>query len=243
MIFDHYQFTSQGGRSYNEDSVGSKDMNGHGIFVVADGLGGHSFGELASACVRDCLIGGWSPETEGITRETWFETKVSEANQSVLAHQKEKGCALKSTVVALMVDGTSAVWGNSGDSRLYYLHQGKIHSITEDHSVAYKKYKAGEITREQIGSDEDQSCLLRAIGNEDRFEADIHTCDVPVEPGDAFMLCSDGVWEYLKDEEILIDLLKSDNAKEWAELLLMRVMSRISPGNDNLSILTVMMKE
>ena len=211
--------------------------------MVADGLGGHSFGDLASACVRDCLIGGWNPETEGITRETWFETKVSEANQSILALQKEKGCALKSTVVALMVDGTSAVWGNSGDSRLYYLHQGKIHSITEDHSVAYKKYKAGEITREQIGSDEDQSCLLRAIGNEDRFEPDIHTCDVPVEPGDAFMLCSDGIWEYLKDEEILIDLLKSDNAKEWAELLLMRVMSRISPGNDNLSILTVMMKE
>ena len=61
-------------------------------------------------------------------------------------------------------------------------------------------------------------------------------------PGDAFLLCSDGVWEYLDDEEIVIDLLKSENARQWAEYLLLRMMERLNEGNDNLTLLAVMLK-
>jgi serine/threonine protein phosphatase PrpC len=65
---------------------------------------------------------------------------------------------------------------------------------------------------------------------------------VPLVPGDAFLLCSDGVWEYLRDEEILIDLLKARNARKWAELLLLRLMNRISGENDNLTLLALILK-
>lgn len=240
MVIDEFEFTNQGGRSYNEDSVGSKWDGECGFFVVADGLGGHQFGEVASACVRDVLLEGWHPEEAD--RPEWMKRQIAEANRQVLAIEKEKGSVLKSTAVLLAIDGDRAVWANVGDSRLYYLHNSEIKSITEDHSVAYKKYKAGEITREEIAQDEDQSCLLRSIGGGDRNEPDIHCSDVPLEAGDAFLLCSDGVWEYVKDEEILIDFLKAETAKDWAELLLLRLIDRIDGENDNLSLLTLMLK-
>lgn len=240
MIFDKFEYTNQGGRPYNEDAVGSEESGESGIFVVADGLGGHQFGEVASTCVRDTLLKEWRPDEEN--RVIWLKDIVAKANNRVLAIQKEKKCVLKSTVVALTIDGDKAVWANVGDSRLYYLHESRIYAVTEDHTVSYKKYKAGEITREQICQDEDQSCLLRSIGSEDRNEPDIHISDVPLEAGDAFLLCSDGVWEYLKEEEVLIDLLKAENAKEWAELLLLRMMARIDEENDNLTLLTLLLK-
>lgn len=240
MIFDGFEFTNQGGRSYNEDSVGSKQEDGCGIFVVADGLGGHQFGEVASACVRDVLLEGWRPHEED--RQEWFRAQIAEANSRVLAIEQEKRSVLKSTVVALAIDGERAVWANVGDSRLYYLHESEIRSVTDDHSVAYKKFKAGEITREQISQDDDQSCLLRSIGGGDRNEPDVYDADVPLEAGDGFLLCSDGVWEYVKDEEILIDFLKAETAKDWAELLLLRLMGRIDGKNDNLTLLTLMLK-
>lgn len=240
MIFDTYEFSSRGGRSYNEDSVGSATEGDHGIFVVADGLGGHSFGELASACVRNTLLNAF-PCLDGDPAQ-WLEAQIAEANQRVLALQQEKNTVLKSTVAALYIMGSRAIWAHAGDSRLYYIHEGRLKSFTEDHSVAYKKYKAGEITKREIAFDEDQPRLLRAIGGQDHCKPVICICEDLLSPGDAFFLCSDGVWEFLNDEEIVIDLLKSENARQWTEYLLLRMMERISGGNDNLSMLAVMLK-
>lgn len=240
MIFDEFEFTNRGGRSYNEDAVGSRQEGGCGIFVVADGLGGHQFGEVASACVRDVILEGWRPGEAD--RQGWIRKQIAEANKQVLAIEQEKKSVLKSTVVALAIDNEQGTWANVGDSRLYYLHRDGIESITQDHSVAYKKFRAGEITREQISQDEDQSCLLRSIGGEDRNEPDVYGADEPLEAGDAFLLCSDGVWEYVKDEEILIDYLKAQTAKEWAELLLLRLMDRIDGKNDNLTLITLILR-
>ena len=239
MEFDTYEFSSQGGRSYNEDSVGSRTGGDQGIFVVADGLGGHSYGELASACVRDTLLVGF-PCLDGDPAQ-WLEARIAEANRRVLALQQEKNAILKSTVAALYVMGSRAIWAHAGDSRLYYIHEGRLKAYTEDHSVAYKKYKAGEITRREIPFDEDQSRLLRSIGGEDHNEPVIRVYEEFLSPGDGFLLCSDGVWEFLDDEEIVIDRLKSKDAKQWAEYLLLRMMERIQGGNDNLSLLSVIL--
>lgn len=240
MVFDTYEFTSRGGRSYNEDSVGSRIEGEHGIFVVADGLGGHSFGELASASVRDTLLEGF-PCRDGDPAQ-WLEVQIGSANQRVLKLQQEKNAVMKSTIAALYVMGSRAIWAHAGDSRLYYIHEGRIRACTEDHSVAYKKYKAGEITKKEIAFDEDQSRLLRSIGGVDHNDPAIRVYEEFLSPGDAFLLCSDGAWELLDDEEIAIDLLKSDCAKQWTEYLLMRMMERIKGGNDNLTTLAVKLK-
>ena len=148
---------------------------------------------------------------------------------------------MKTTVAALAVKEDKAVWANVGDSRVYFIHENKLYACTNDHLVAYKKYKAGEITREQIATDEDQSRLLRTLGNEERYDPEVYTADVTLRQEDAFFLCSDGAWEYLSDEEIVIDFLKSENAKQWAELMLIRIMERINGENDNLSLMTVIL--
>lgn len=239
MLFDSFVFTTAGGRDENQDSAGILEKDGAGIYVVADGLGGHQHGRLASDTVVSSLIGGWSHENEP-SPERLFKG-VEKANSDVVALQQEMNSNMKSTVVALTVKENKASWANTGDSRLYYIHNGSIEKITEDHSVSYKKYLAGEITRAQIGSDPDQSCLLKALGNESRWEPDLNSVD-KLEAGDAFLLCCDGMWEHILDEEILVDYLKSESAEEWAALMLMRAMARIQPGNDNLTLITLMLK-
>lgn len=240
MIFDVYSFSNSGGRGYNEDAVGYKVDGDSGIFVVADGLGGHLYGEVASACVVDTVVEGWSANDQD--RATWFASQISVANHRILDLQSEKKTVLKSTVAALAIDGLNAVWAHTGDSRIYYLHNGWLESVTGDHSVAYKKFKAGEITREEMATDEDQSRLLRTLGGTERYEPEIEEWSEPLVPGDGFLICSDGAWEYLRDGEIPIDMLKAESAKQWVELLLLRMMDRITPDNDNLTLLAVMLK-
>lgn len=238
-MFDVFEYSSQGGRSYNEDSIGSNYDNYRGIFVVADGLGGHALGEEASAIAVETIISEWNSSEENVSAH--LKEKIAEANQNILRLQREKNAIMKTTVAVLAVNGDQAIWANVGDSRVYFIHKNCLYAYTSDHSVAYKKYKAGEITREQIATDEDQSRLLRSLGGESRNEPDMHAADMPLETGDAFFLCSDGAWEYLMDEEILIDFLKSETAEQWAELMMLRIMERVSGENDNLSMLTVIM--
>lgn len=241
LTFDVYEYTNCGGRDYNEDATGHRVKGNNGIFLVADGLGGHQYGELASACVRDTLLQGFESGFEGDPGE-WLKEKLSAANRNILALQAEKNAVLKSTAVVLTVREGRALWANVGDSRLYYLHDSKIWAYTNDHSVAYKKYRAGEIPREQLATDEDQSCLLRSLGSEDRNEPEFYEENPLLEPGDAFLLCSDGVWEYLQEEEILIDLFKANSARQWAEFLLLRLIDRVRGDHDNLTVLALMIR-
>ena len=240
MVLDSFVYSSKGGRAYNEDFAGSRSMSGGGVFVIADGLGGHRHGELASKCVADTLLAEEPAQEDDLP--VWLQQRIQCANEKLLGLQKEKNSNMKSTAVVLAVRGEKASWAHVGDSRLYYFHQSGIAAITDDHSVAYKKYKAGEITRAQIGQDPDQPCLLRTVGSAGHFQPDVASCSGSLAGGDAFLLCTDGVWEYMRDEEALIDLLKADSAKQWAELILLRVMERIEPENDNLSLITVLVR-
>ena len=162
-----------------------------------------------------------------------------QANSAVLALQRENHTVMKSTAAVLAIENNKAILANSGDSRVYYFHNDTIAAYTNDHSVAYKKYKAGEITRDMLGGDEDQSRLLRTLGSEDRYLPDIFSPPNLVTSGDAFLLCSDGAWEYIRDEEMLVDLLKSETTQQWTELMLLRLMERIDGENDNVSIITI----
>lgn len=237
MTFDSFVFSSIGGREENQDAVGKLESEDGALYVVADGLGGHQFGSLAAEQAVSVLLDDWDATQAG--EDGGLSERIQRANDEILEIQHSKNCITKTTVVALALFRGKAAWANTGDSRLYYIHNRQIEGYTEDHSVAYKKYKAGSITRAGIAQDEDQSCLLKALGGESRWEPDLTMLD-EVSPGDAFMLCSDGMWEHILDEEILIDYLKSESAEKWAKLMLLRAIDRIEPGNDNLSLITVM---
>ncbi|MCR4892490.1 MAG: protein phosphatase 2C domain-containing protein [Lachnospiraceae bacterium] len=246
MMIDTFCYTNKGGRGHNEDYAAYSSEGEHGLFVVADGLGGHQLGEVASSAAVDVLMTAWEKEDSSQSspdRTLWLPEKLKEANERLLILQKERDAKLKSTAVALTIDGDRAVWAHVGDSRLYYIHKGDIRFITADHSVAYKKFRVGEISRAEINTDEDQSALLRSLGGVDRWEAEVKECPEPLEPGDGFFLCTDGAWEYLYDEEILLDFLKAGNAMAWTELLLLRIISRVDgKSNDNLTLLNLMVR-
>ena len=137
MTLDSYSYTNQGGRSYNQDAVGTGSLPEGAVFVVADGLGGHLDGELASKRTVDTILA--CPPAPEEALGPWLEKRIAQANADILALQQERRSNMKSTVAALAVSGGRAVWANVGDSRVYYLHGRAIEKITEDHSVAYKK--------------------------------------------------------------------------------------------------------
>ena len=231
MALDYATYTNIGGREYNDDAIGVHVGTWCTRFVVADGLGGHRNGAEAAQTVVKSV-------TEGDRMS--LSMLMEKAQEAVLTLQQETNGRMKSTAVVLEIEGKAARWANVGDSRLYYLHQGQLNRITQDHSVAYKKYKAGEITRAQIATDEDQSQLLRSLGST-HGQADLDSADI--EPGDGFLLCSDGLWEYVTDQKICIDFLKADSAETWGKLLLLRLMERLKPDSDNLSLITVIISE
>ena len=240
MKIESFPFTVIGGREDNQDAYGQKIEGDSALFVVADGLGGHRLGSLASGCVVSSLTESWKAEGEYDAES--MTAMIGAANDAVLKMQEEQNCGAKSTVVLLSLHGRKALWANSGDSRLYFLRDGDIRAVTEDHSVAYKKYRSGEITRAEIATDEDQSSLLRTLGGTNRWQPDI-AVEEELKPGDAFLLCSDGFWEYVSDEEILIDRMKAGGAEEWGEKMLLRLATRIPKDCDNLTMITVMLGE
>lgn len=237
MILDSFIFSTAGGRDENQDAAGKLEGEGCGLYVVADGLGGHANGRLAAESVVSTLLNGEKPQSlEELCGG------IAAANSAILELQSRENCTAKSTVAALLIRGESAFWAHTGDSRIYGIHDGRLTLTTNDHSVSYKKYQSGEITKRQIAADEDQSRLLKALGGTKRWEPETGTVE-GVAPGDAFLLCSDGFWEYVNDEEMLVDYLKASSARQWARLMLLRAIGRVKPGHDNLTLMTVLVSK
>lgn len=238
MRLSAYWYTNRGGRDHNEDSVRCFAEGERGVFAVADGLGGHGRGEVASALAADVLFRGCM---DGVPGPEGLLELFQRANEAVMAGQEAPGQEeMKTTAVVLSIDGGRAVWGHIGDSRLYRFSGETLTQETRDHSVTYMKYLGGEISYMDTYHDDDRSSLLRALGKEPcRPEAG----EAPLRAGDAFLLCSDGFWEYVYQEEILADLLKAETPEQWAENMLLRHIRRAPEGSDNFSLITVFVEE
>ena len=232
-----YTYTNRGGREHNEDSL--RAVADAGIFVLADGLGGHRSGEVASALAVETLFAGMA-QAETL-EETALLDLFHSANQEILDQQAQPGQEeMRTTAVALRLTDSQAVWAHIGDSRLYRFSGGELAEVTKDHSVTYRKYLGGEISYMDVYHDDDRGRLLRVLGKEPcKPEAGGSL----VSPGDAFLLCSDGFWEFVYNEEMQADLCKARTPEEWAELMLLRHIRRTPPGNDNFSLITVFVEE
>lgn len=238
MKLSAYCYTNRGGRDHNEDSVRCAAEGGRGVFVVADGLGGHGRGEVASALAADVLFQGCLDAAPG--PESLMEL-FQKANEAVMSGQSEPGQEeMKTTAVVLSIDADRAVWGHLGDSRLYRFSGETLTQETKDHSVTFMKYLGGEISYLDICHDDDRSSLLRALG---KLPCRPEAGQGPLQPGDAFLLCSDGFWEYVYREEMLADLLKAETPEQWAQSMLLRHIRRAPEGNDNFSLICIFVEE
>lgn len=225
-------YTNRGGRKENEDSCLLLFDKEKGICaLVADGLGYHGGGAAASQKAREIIYKSFMGER--IERPEEFNIWFQEANQEVLRLQTTE-IQMKTTLVVLLIHKHNAMWAHIGDSRLYHFVNGELVEQTFDHSVSQMAVLRGDITESEIRGHVDRNRLLRAIGREDTIKID--TSVATIEEGDwhAFLLCTDGFWEYVLEKEMEKDLRKANGPRDWIKRMVKRIKSRtIFKKNDN----------
>lgn len=242
MICETYAYTHKGGRQHNEDCLTYKEKDTKATWVLADGLGGHAGGEIASQIGVEAIV-DYLDQIDEVTPISLKEA-VDCANSRVISAQEEQPHTkrMKTTLVAALTDYTKLYWANVGDSRLYFFREGQLIAHTVDHTVSYKAYLAEEIAYEEIRNHEDKSKLLRVVGNDDKCKVDLNEEGIVLQEGDAFLLCSDGFWEYIYEIEMAIDLQKAQTSKHWIDAMLQRHMRRAQANHDNYSVIGVFVK-
>lgn len=231
--------TNRGGRENNEDFLRHAQSGNLWCFVLCDGLGGHEGGEVASKLVAETICKEFSRAPE--LSETAAQAYIKAACDALIRMRAEKIelYDMSTTAALLLTDGEKAVWAHIGDSRVYYLEQGEISLITDDHSVAFLEFESGIITYDEIRKSPNQNKLLRCVGGASGADADVSGV-VPVKSGDAFLLCSDGFWEYVNESDIEKQLSEASSPQEWLEKMLAVLHENENDGNDNYSAIAVM---
>ncbi len=224
-------YTDIGTRAENQDSYDYRDLGGERVYaVVADGLGGHEGGQAASRVAVKYMTSALDGET-ALPAEATLRERLAAANREILERRKNSD-QMKSTVVGLYIWGSQAIWTHIGDSRLYHFFNGELYHYTKDHSVPQISVQLGEITRDQIPRHPDRSRLIRVLGGDELRPEFAGPCALSAGQH-AFLLCSDGFWEYLHEDEIMLDLNKSATPRQWLDYLRIRRLRRLGAEVDN----------
>ena len=238
----------RGGRSYNEDACGHWHSDSHLCCVVADGAGGHGGGDRASKLAVQSILSTYAAAPEITTQA--IERTIVETNRTIIAHRADESAVqnMHSTVVSLFMDLdlNAAAWGHCGDSRLYVFRDGRIASRTRDHSLVQSLVDSGMLAPEQMRSHPQRSELLSALGvGEDDLQVSVSPEPWPVQAGDVFLLCTDGLWEYVEDAQLEGALVGASSPNAWLQALEQAVLAGAShkPSHDNFTALTVWVSE
>lgn len=244
IIFDVATITKQGGRDYNQDYLGYKLGKNGGCFIVCDGLGAYKGSEDASRIAVETMLGFFRAEKNDIDAET-IKKNIDKTHDKILDYKKKHPEIRSSctTLSCVLIEGTDIAVSHIGDTRSYYFKDNKIVSYTIDHSVSQWAVETGEITREQIRFHEDRNKLLRVLGGERTPNPDVRENKGVLSSGDRFLICTDGFWEYVTEEEMEEDLAAAKDAGEWVNLMEQRVLKRAPKYNDNYSAIAVLVGE
>lgn len=228
-----------GGRDENQDSCGSRSEGGFNCFVLADGLGGHRGGQVAATTAVDAILDRFAAEP-GLTAELLRGYLLAGQNAVIEGQAGDPLLSSMRTTAVVLVSGPdAAIWGHVGDSRLYHFRGGAVVAQTEDHSVPQAMVNAGDLQPRQIRGHEDRNRLLRTLGKEDDFRPEILKAAVPVAAGDAFLLCSDGFWEYVTETMMEIEFARAADPDDWLKGMERRLLEKAEPGHDNYSAIAV----
>lgn len=233
IIWEAEALTDQGcRRSHNEDSILSRA--GDGIFVVADGMGGHAAGDVASQMVTDALAG---VTTEGSfpTVVDRFDDAMIDINRAIRQHSEEHfgGKTMGCTLISMLSERGVGVCMWAGDSRLYRVRDGEMVQISRDHDPLEELVESGAITPEQADEHPDSSVITRAVGGSPELYLDIIAFDVL--PRDVYLLCSDGLYREVLRDEIHQILGNEEPAERTAKTLLNLSLER--GARDNVSVI------
>jgi len=231
-------------RTHNEDSVVVlKNISGETLMIVADGMGGHRSGEVASSIVVSHIGKKFSKlESLGTKEEAkeWLSNVVSESNVLIYKYTLEnpESMGMGTTVVISVLTDEYLLFGNIGDSGGYVLKNNKLHKITVDHTLVNLLVKSGELTEEEAKEHPRRNVLMRALGTNSTVDMDIFDVELDV---DGIFLCSDGLTNMLTDEQINRVLLEDTHVEDRVRKLIVKCNNR--GGTDNISIAFLEKKE
>jgi serine/threonine protein phosphatase PrpC len=236
-------------RTNNEDSLLSMELssihNGTiepcGLFAIADGLGGHAAGELASELVITS-IAQKAPADIVILRnptyenhEDWLNQITQLANQAVYDARQKAGNDMGSTLAMCLIIGTQAYLANVGDSRIYLVNNQSIKQLTTDHTLVQHMISEGQITEEAALKHPQRNVIYRSLGEKPSVEADC--VSQQLFPQDQLLLCSDGLSSLLADEQIYEIIIQARSPQEACEQLVQA--ANASGGDDNISVIII----
>ena len=214
-------------RDHNEDSL----IVAPPLFAVADGMGGHAAGEVASEIAVDVLAerAPQHPDGEQLGRA------VEDANRAVMQAAREgRGReGMGTTMTAAMLEGERLVIAQVGDSRAYLLHQGALQQLTRDHSLMADMIEAGQLTPEEARTHPNRSVITRALGSDEHLRPDIY--EINVETGDRLLVCSDGLSTMLRDADIERTLCRVQDPQRCATQLVNEAIA--AGGHDNVTVI------
>lgn len=225
-------YTHVGGRDNNEDSYGIFDRELGKLCVVADGLGGHAYGEVASRAALETV----EKNIYGTLSDERMLDAANKANEEVLRiSQAER---MNTTLAALWLQDGQGLTASVGDTRIYQFRDGRIIYQSRDHSLAHLNALSGDSYFDDVRSDPDRNRLIRVVGMKEGFKVDISPISYRV--GDAFLLCSDGFWEDVLEPEMIRALQDMSNAQQWLDAMCGILKPRLHSNSDNNTAIAVM---
>ncbi len=239
-------------RPTNEDVAAAMDLGWTAgslpqqvsLYVVADGMGGHRDGEVASKMTLDTvvqqLVGRWRQSERSANEDyrAWLQAAAQAANRKIYAMncgEKGSGGDMGTTLVMAVVVGQDAYIANVGDSRAYHISKGGISQITTDHSVVQGLVEAGAITPQQARKHPFRNYITQAIGTDEEVKPDLFT--LKLDPEESLLLCSDGLTKELEDDAIYNIIYPAQSAQTACEELV--ASANFSGGHDNIAVVLV----
>jgi protein phosphatase len=252
MKLEAFAWTDPGPvRENNEDSF-LVDEDG-GLFIVADGMGGHAAGEVASRvavdAIKELLHGGLDPDETRLEREVGdpadlLRERLRYAMNQASARIRREALAnpawagMGTTVCVLLIEGDHAHVAHVGDSRVYMLREGELFRLTRDHTVVQQEIDAGRLTPALARQVPHRNYLTQSVGYHGPVEPD--TATRPLLPGDLFLLCSDGLTDPLDDPRIA-EICRVTHPSDLAETLVREALE--GGGEDNVTVIAIRIVE
>lgn len=245
MRFTIYQESRQGGRENNEDRLAHCYSRDALLMVVADGMGGHYYGEIASQIAVQTLTDAFQREARPTLLDPFLflQKNIQNAHHAILdySEQNKLDDSPRTTIVACVIQDSVAYWAHAGDSRLYLIRKGRIIGQTKDHSQVQAMIDEGLITPAQAETHPERNKVYSCLGGSHTPEVEFSR-KTPLESGDLIVLCTDGIWG-VSPGNTLVEALKHPNLMQAVPQFMQQAERWGGPHGDNLSMIVVRWEE
>lgn len=225
-----------GGRDNNDDTVSFRQKGDCAWIYVGDGLGAYAGGKLASEVVGQTILE--ESHRGSMLWDDRMQEVAKKSNEAVRNLQARTGGRMMTTMVLLAIEDGRARWMHIGDTRLYHFQNRRLIKQTMDHSVSQMAVLMGEIQQNQIRFHEDRNRILRAVGS-DSACPELSPTKILTAGEDAFLLCTDGFWEYVYEEEMESLLHQAADPQQWLNRMEELLRKRAPAENDNFTAAAV----